>query len=208
MAYKTFASINIAVIGDGKVGEALAKGLAYAEHNIFVGIKNEFTKIPEDIFHEFGNIALTSIEYAAAVADVIFITTPASEVREAAYLLDDVRHKIIVDMSGFSSSFDDYFHTTNAIHTITSSPNVVKCYSDKGYSDLVDLFVPGRRREIYVAGDNRKSKEVVKLLMRDFGFAHCYDFGGHESITLLDEKMMLAGSIASKKNKVGVDAKQ
>lgn len=188
MAYKTFASINIAVIGDGKVGEVLAKGLAIADHNIFIGIKEEYTSIHEDFFTEFDNVALTSIDYAAAVADIIIIATPANQVREAAYLLDDVRHKVIVDMSGFNSKDDMSLHTANAIHAITYSPNVVKCYGENGYMSLRNLFRVKSRDEIYVAGDSKKSKEIVKLLMRDIGFNKVVDLGGNENIALLDVK--------------------
>jgi predicted dinucleotide-binding enzyme len=194
MAYKTFASMNIAIIGDGKVGETLARKLACVDHNIFIGIKNEFTSISEDFFNQFDNVALTSIEYAAAVADIIIIATPANEVREAAYLLDDVRHKVIVDMSGFNLNHDNYFHTANAIHAITYSPYVVKCFSDKGYNSLLSPFSLKRVGEVHVAGDSKKAKEIVKLLVRDMGFVNCHDLGGNENIAVLDSKLLLEQS--------------
>lgn len=187
MSYRNLASMNIAVIGDGKVAEALAYHFALAEHHVFIGTKEEQTAIGDYIFEEFENVTLATIEYAASVADVIVMATPADEVREAAYLLDDVRKKIILDMSGFNYTYEgEELNTTKAIQAITYSQHVVKCYCDN-YSNFANIFKSNKQSEFFVAGDSKKAKLVAKLFARDLQFAECYDLGSNDNIPSLDK---------------------
>lgn len=190
MGYKTFASMNIAVIGRGKVCEALAKELALSGHSVFLGTKSEF-----DISHElldiYDNICPATIEYAGAIADVIIMATTIEEVREAAYLLDDVRNKVIIDLTSFNlTRFGEYTHTINAIKSITGATNVVKCFNNTGYEHLIDPHVINVSIDMFMAGDSKKAKQIASLLARDLGFEQCHDIGNSDKIQLLDEMTM------------------
>lgn len=188
MGYKTFACMNVAVIGDGGIAETIARKLATASYNVFIGTKSEHALLSSQLFKEFTNTVPATIEYAAAVADIIIIATTQDEVREAAYLLDDVRNKIIIDMSGFHfTRFGNYLNTANAISAITFSPYVVKCYCTGGFEGLVNLFSSENNDIMYYAGDSKKAKEMLKLIARDMGFSIFRDFGYSEDIPDLDK---------------------
>lgn len=192
MAYKTFVCMNIAVIGNGEVAEAIARSLAMAEHNIFIGLKDEtYDTFNDDMFDEFDNIKVSSIEYAADVADVIILATHASEVREASYLLDDVRKKVIIDMSGFNyNGGSPYFNTLSAVTAITYSPHVIKCYSNDYSYALSNPFHTVESSKLYMAGESRKAKELLKLFANDLGVRECVDLGGADKSLVLDEMSM------------------
>jgi predicted dinucleotide-binding enzyme len=183
--------MNIAVIGRGKVCEALAKELALSGHSVFIGTRSEFEYISEELLDVYENICPATIEYAGAIADVIILATPIEEVREAAYLLDDVRDKVIIDLTSFNlTRFGIYTNTLNAIKSITGSPNVVKCFNNTGYEHLIDPKVSETSIDMFMAGDSKKAKQMASLLARDLGFDECKDIGDASTVQQLDEMTM------------------
>jgi len=188
MGYKAFAYMNIAVIGNGRTAAKIAEGLALAGHEVFIGLKEQ-DDIPSFFRDEqFENITVTTIEAAAADADMIIMAGAPNGVREAAYLLDDVRKKVIIDATYMSYENEEgYLNTLSAIKSITGSPFVVKCFNASGFEPLPKVSREDDTIHMFLAGDNRKSKEIAKLIARDLGYAECHDFGGSDSATLLDE---------------------
>lgn len=188
MGYKTFVCMNIALIGDGGMVESIARKLGKASYNIFIGTKNMYPMLSNTLFTEYDNIQLATIEDAAFIADVIILAVPLDDIKEAAYLLDDVREKVIIDMSGlYFTRFGNYFNSSQSISNITMSPFVVKCYSTDGFKILTDIFEQKNDRTLYYAGDNRKAKEVLKIVSTDLGFNNFCDHGNSEDIPALDK---------------------
>ena len=198
--YKTLVSMNIAIIGAGRNSEALAKRLAFVGHDVFIGLNDTNTYVNPTLLG-LKNVFLVSVEDAAREADVVLITTPGHKVREMAYMLNDVRRKTIIDLSSFNFVQSAYVNTFNVLKSITCCQNVVKCYNNTGYEDLVNPDLANGVADMFVAGDMKKSKELVKLLARDLGFSDCCDFGGSETITMLDE-MSLCWNNRAVKEKV------
>jgi predicted dinucleotide-binding enzyme len=62
----------------------------------------------------------------------------------------------------------------------------VKCYNVTGYEDLVHPEIEEGHTDMFIAGDSKKSKEMVRLLARDLGFVNCQDFGEYETVPMLD----------------------
>ena len=207
MGYKAFASMNVAIIGRGKTSAVLAQGLALAGHEVLIGIKED-EKISFDyLVDEFDNIFITSIEDAAQEADVIIMSTAPEEVRERAYLLDDVRGKVIIDTSYMNiNTSADYLNTLNAIKAITGSALVVKCFSAIGFEPPANFLSNESKNSIFVAGDSKKAKAMATLIARDLGFGDCHDYGGDDSVPLLDEMAICYHnlSLVSQKEKVAV----
>ncbi len=187
MGYRKFVSMNIAIIGLCKVCEALAQGLAFAGHEIYIGVtENDDTSKLDNLLDEFENINVTSIETAATIADIIIITAPADDVREIAYQLNDVRKKVIIDACAAPKKAIEYSNTVNAIKAITGSPHVVKCFNCTGYENLLNPGYEEEAIDMFVAGDSMLGKEIAKYLAKDLGFADCHDFGGSDTIQLLE----------------------
>jgi len=203
MGYKAFVSMNIAIVGSGSVSGLLAQGLAYPEHEIFIGLKEEQGPAFDYLLDEFPNITVTSIEDAAEIADVIIMTSSPAEVRETAYFLGDVRKKVIIDTSFMNfTSFGNYINTVNAIRSITGSQHVAKWFNSAGFDSLTEKGVKKEEAiNMFVAGDSKKAKEMAKLLSRDMGFAYCHDFGGSDAVPLLDEMALCWHNLSLRKEK-------
>lgn len=186
MSYKTFASMNIALIGTDV--ESIAKKFAKAGHTVFIG--NDFNYTQPLISTLPKNVTYTSIQAAAAVADVIVIATTPQDVRQAAYKLGDVRSKVIIDFTGYVEGTPQA--TAAAIRSITSSQHVVKCFIPTGYEDLLIPDINEFGADMYIAGTSKKAKALMAILALDLGYKKHYDIGGNGAITMLDEMTLHA----------------
>lgn len=186
MGYKTLVSMNIAIAGNGKYSVALAKGLANAGHNIFLVTMDDEDVVGDELLWQYDNICPASPEYAGAVADLVVMACHPRDVRAMAYFLDDVRQKVIVDLSSLSiTPFDEYINTAAAIKAITGSAHVIKCYNRTGNENLIDPHADSTA-DMIIAGSSKKGKAVVKLLAKDLQFDRCLDFGDDQMIPMLD----------------------
>ncbi len=197
--YKAFASMNIAIVGNEKITSVWAQSLALAGHQVFIGIKEDEQITLSFFADEFENIMVTTIADAAEAADVIILATAPQDVREASYLLDDVRSKVIIDNSYLSYRFSDvYLNTINAVKAITGSPYVVKCFQGLGFEPIPR----GKNADdhtVFVAGDSSKAKAMARFIARDLGFDGFLDFGGSDSSALLDEMAICYHQLKSAK---------
>lgn len=185
MGYKSLVCLNIGIIGGGRIAETLAKGFAKVGHNVFIGHKGN---INAPCKTKFDNINYTTMEDAATVADIIVLTVPMDEVREVAYALGDVRRKVVVDATSFNITRNcNYVNTANVLKAITHCQHLVKCYNKTGYEVLVDEELIAEGVDIFMASDSKKSKEMLKLLAKDLCLGQCYDFGGNDTVPMLDE---------------------
>lgn len=202
MGYKSFASMNIAIIGNGRMSAVLAQGLALAGHEIMIGIKEEETIMFDFLLNEFDNIQVMDVESAAHLADLIIMATAPEQVREMAYLLDDVRKKVILDItSAHNSRFSSYFNTLSTIKAITGSPYVVKCFNTRGFEPGKRVAGKDNTINMFIAGDDVKAKATAKVIARDLGFAESHDFGGIDAVPLLDEMALCYHNLAVRETK-------
>src|ERR1043165_7766752 len=120
MSTRNLVNLNVAVVGTGKKSQRLAIILAYANHEIFVGARDEEFAETKHTFRFFDNITVTSIENAAANADVVIIAGNMGEVREMAYFIDEVKDKVVIDYSSYAGGYTgEYLDTLKAIQVIT-----------------------------------------------------------------------------------------
>jgi predicted dinucleotide-binding enzyme len=187
MRYKTFAAMNIAIIGASEIAESYALAFAGAGYEVFMAWKDNDRKCIHPLLSTLDGINFCSIEAAADVADMIIIATSPIDVREVAYWLGDVRNKVIIDAtSNVFAGADEQVRTVCAIKAITGSIHVVKAFHTKGYEQLLKPLFKGEEVEMLLLGDCKKAKEVTKILTRELGIKNWYDFGGSESIPLFN----------------------
>jgi len=198
MSYKAFACLNIAIIGNEKPLSTLAKGLSFAGHNVWIGV-NDMEALGDDFpFATSDHVVTTTIADAAAQADIIILATSPAGAREAAYLLDDVRKKVIIDVTYMNyAEGEQYLNTLSAIKSITSSPFVVKCFNAHGFKPL-SQEPKNDEINIFLAGDNKKAKAIARLVARDLGYTECHDFGSSDAAPLLDEMAICYSHLASR----------
>jgi len=70
--------MNIAIIGSGNVGSALAQGLYKAGHTIFFGVRDAASAKAEKASGLVSNAKIVSVAEASKQGEVIIITTRTS----------------------------------------------------------------------------------------------------------------------------------
>jgi len=187
MGYKTFVSMNIAIIGVSQIAEQYAMAFAGAGHEVFMASKEGDKKCINPLLQSLDGINYCSIEEAADIADLVIIATSPKDVREVSYWLGDVRRKVIIDAtSNVFAGIDEQVSTVCAIKAITGSPHIVKAFHTKGYEQLMKPLFNGAHVELIIAGDSKKAKEITKIMALELGISRCYDFGAGDVIPLFN----------------------
>ncbi|MBL7718135.1 MAG: NAD(P)-binding domain-containing protein [Flavipsychrobacter sp.] len=186
--------MNIAIIGNGPKVAPFAEQLAREGHTVFIGL-NEDEHDEVLVSAELENIFFENIEDAGAQADVIYLAVTADKVRQVAYMLGDVRNKVIIDASAnIDPKPEEYVATLKAAMAITGAEHMVKSYF------LAPEFDAREAGDIFFAGNSKKAKSVAMLLANSLGFKNTYDFGDIDTVPLLEDMARCWYNLAIKQN--------
>jgi predicted dinucleotide-binding enzyme len=180
--------MKIAIIGTGNVGGALATKWAKAGHTILLGVRDTAQFKGMELLSNPGTTA-HPVQEAILAAEVILIAAPAPMAVEVAQSLGDTTGKIIIDAmnivmgrgpAGFSN-------TADAILAHTQTRDVVKCFNTTGFNNMENPVYGSTSLDAFVAGDSTRGKEAAIQLALDAGFAECYNVGGNDRFTLMEQ---------------------
>ena len=179
--------MNIAIIGSGNVGGALATRWAAKGHHIFIGTKNTDFK-GKDLL-ENPNTSVHSVEEAVSKSDVILIATPATATIDVARSLGNTDGKVIIDAMNIIMGRGPagYKSTSAAILDHTNTRDVVKCFNSTGFNNMKNPVYDGVAIDMFMAGDSEKAKGTAHQLALDAGFGACYDVGGSDKFELMEQ---------------------
>lgn len=178
--------MNIAIIGTGNVGSALAKGFAKAGHQVMLGVRNKNEFKGSGLAGE-KNISVHTISDAVSSSDVILIAAVPQAVKDIATQLGDVSDKVIIDaMNSVRVKPDPFNNTTEALLQLTNCKDIVKCFNTTGAENMDRPIYYGKGIDMFYAGDSDKAKKVAEQLAKDIGFENVYNFGGSDKFNLLE----------------------
>jgi len=202
MKFRNFVSMNIAVIGAGKVTKVLSRRLVMAGHNVFVGIQDHDIKYDHSWADNYDNVYLGTIEEAGSWADVIIIATEAAQVRAVSYFLEDVRNKIIIDCSSVvaAPNYEKVIHTASVIKLITGCAHVVKCFNYSGYQKLLHACFKLAPNDMAIAGGSLRARQIAGLLASDLGMGNYHDLGNDDMVRLLEDMAVYWVKLAMKED--------
>lgn len=168
--------MNIAIVGVGTVGSALAKAWA-GKHTLFLGVRDP--NDPEkQTLGKMPGTELTTVSDAAQKADIIVIAVHPPQLHEVCEALGDVSDKIIIDANNsIREHIADYPDNSAAIAAWTNSTKVVKCFNTAGANIIENTDFAGQHADTYMAGDDADAKTTVNKLAQDAGFARAVDCG-------------------------------
>lgn len=178
--------MNIAIIGTGNVGSALATRWAEAGHHIFLGVKDSQQFKGKELLQN-QNTSVHSIDDAVSYAEVVLIATPPHVIGEIVAMMGDLNGKIIIDATNSVRTSPENYPTVYHFLCDRTKASVVKCFNTTGFENMLDPVYDGKGIDMFMAGDDDKAKEVVKQLALDCGFEHCYDFGKADKVQLLEQ---------------------
>lgn len=161
---------RVAILGTGRVGQAIARGLA-GSHEIRFGSRNPLgAKVPN------GGRTVPQKE-AASWADVVVLAVPYSAIQETVQAIGPAtfRGKVIVDATNVVSPTMDLavgFTTSGAeeLAKLVPDARVVKTFNHVFAANMSTGQVGGERLTLFVAGNDSGAKETVMRLGSDIGF--------------------------------------
>ena len=180
--------MNIAIIGTGNVGGALATQWSKHGHKIYLGVKDTDNFKGKELL-ENPNTSLHNIKDAVRKAEVVLIAVPAPAAIEVTMSLGDTTGKVIIDSMNIVMGRDPvgFSSTTEAILANTATKDVVKCFNTTGFNNMLNPVYGNQAIDAFVAGDSERGRTVAIQLAKDALFGECYTVGGNDKFQLMEQ---------------------
>ncbi|HXE78731.1 MAG TPA: NAD(P)-binding domain-containing protein [Rhodanobacter sp.] len=168
--------MNYAIIGFGKVGQALAR--AFARNNIEVAVASR--RSPQELAPDAKAIGPTVIPKTlqeALKADVIFLAVLFEGHREVGKALPDWRGKTIIDAMNSNDPVEELDGLPSSAFAAKSFPGARFV---KGFNHLLagtlatNPNATGSRRVVFLSSDDKGAAALVTDLAERLGFAPVY----------------------------------
>jgi predicted dinucleotide-binding enzyme len=196
--------MNIAVLGTGMVGQALAGRLAELGHTVVVGTRDPQATLARTEPDGMGNppysawqaehtqVGLATFAEAAAAAHLVVNATNGGAALEVLRLAgaDNLAGKPLLDLSNpldFSQGFPpslfvkDTDSLAEQVQRAFPEARVVKALNTLNASLMVDPQSLGASSTVFVSGDDQQAKAAVVSLLESFGHDDVIDLGGLET---------------------------
>lgn len=166
--------MNIAIIGAGNVGSALAGAFTRAGHTVTLSSAHRETA--QAAAENTGAAVAESNAAAVEAGDLIVLAVPY---RELPTLLDELegtlRDKIVVDVTNplradYMSLVTEGTSAAEEIQAHVPGARVVKAFNTALAARQADPSIAGVQADGFVAGDDAQAKETVLELVRSVGF--------------------------------------
>jgi predicted dinucleotide-binding enzyme len=196
--------MNIAVLGTGMVGRAIAARLHELGHDVTVGTRDPEATQARTEPDGMGNppfsawrdtnpgIGLAAFADAAAGAELVVNASSGAATMDVLGLAgaDNLAGKVLVDISNpldFSAGFPPTLFVKDTdslgeqVQRAFPAAKVVKTLNTLNANLMVDPKALGESSTIFVSGDDAAAKEVVVGLLQSFGHDDVIDLGGIET---------------------------
>ena len=163
--------MQIAIIGAGNVGKALATSLTRAGHDVTLTAANP--QNARAAARETGASAATSNAEAAQSADLVVLAVPAGALDQVAGELGSkLSGKVVVDVTNRPTPNPDGPATSIAEELQQKVPGakVVKAFNTLFASRQAQPTVSGIPADAFVAGDDAEAKQTVLDVVESAGF--------------------------------------
>jgi NADPH-dependent F420 reductase len=166
--------MNIAIIGAGTVGRALATSLSQAGHRVVLASRDP--KHADEVAAATNAAGAASVRDAAAEADLVILAVPFASVRDVvAEIREVVVGKPVVDVSNRMSfgpagvEIDTSSSNTEELAAWLPGAHVVKACNTVFASNQSDPNLDGVQLDGFVAGDDVEAKTAVMELVESIG---------------------------------------
>ena len=169
---------SIAVLGTGRVGQALGPRFAELGFKVTYGSRNPGSEAVKKLISETGNEA-TAMNSGAAVqnADWVVLAVPWSAMESLLPQLGELENKIVIDVSNALVFGDDGLMSmavdTSAGEIIQQSKplaKVVKAFNTVGFHVMANPAAAGGPVTVPIASDHVDAKQAVADVVAKLGF--------------------------------------
>jgi 8-hydroxy-5-deazaflavin:NADPH oxidoreductase len=171
-------SMNIAFIGVGNVGSALADHVAQAGHHVAIGARDPQSSSVAAALKKNPSLRCLSPLEACESAEVVFLATPyQSNAAALSGLETALQGKVLVDCTnpvgaGLTHPLPSG-SGSEQVQQLVPTAKVVKAFTIYGYENFEDSHYPGYgnlKPAMLIVGDNTNAKELVAGLAEQLGW--------------------------------------
>jgi NADPH-dependent F420 reductase len=166
--------MDIAIIGAGNVGSALARAFVRSGHDVTITARN--AERVSGVASATGARAVATNAEAARSADVIVLATPFTSAAEVAAEIRNVaRGRVIVDTTNRMSfgpsgpDMDTTISNAEELAALLPDSHVVKAFNTLFASNQADPILDDVQLDGFVAGDDAASKARILSLVASIG---------------------------------------
>ncbi len=183
---------NIAIIGSGNVGKALASSLSTAGYNVVFGVRDPNDYSAKEWIMDHPSISVLHVSDAVDESDVIITCFRPDGLTLMIELMGDLENKVVIDaMNSIMNKKTPFETTTHAIEDLSNCRNVVKCFNTTGANNMARPGYGRQSIDMFMAGGDSYAKEVARRLAQDIGFSECYDVGDQSVYVLMEQLAMV-----------------
>jgi predicted dinucleotide-binding enzyme len=190
--------MNIAFIGYGRVGGALANHLQRLGHQVTLAASNPDSGSVRALVARNPAIRVAAPVEAVRAADVVFLATPfAANESALAGVAADLAGKVLVDCTNpvgprVTHGLGSTRSGTESIQALLPRTSVVKAFSIYGYENFEDPSYPGYgvKPVMLYCGDDPAAKRTVGGLAAELGWQPL-DVGGLDQALHLEHMTLL-----------------
>ena len=168
--------MNIAFIGIGNVGFALANNLQKKGHHIIIATENPNSKSVQKAVESNSNFRVDFLQDAIDKSDIIFLATPFSA-NESILNNLNFNGKVLVDCTnpvgaGISHGLNSEISGAEKVQQWASSAKVIKAFTIYGFENFQDASFPNYnvKPTMLIAGNAQEAKKKFEPLVNDLGF--------------------------------------
>lgn len=183
---------HIGIIGDGNVGSNLQKGLSRAGYDVKTSGHE-----PE------------KVQKLAKDSDVLILAVPSTELKNVLDEFDGAHNgKVLVDVTNVVTGDFEYAgrleqSKAEELQTWAKDAKVVKAFNTVFAPTMSEGQANGDRLSVFVAGDDERSREIVRTMAQDVGF-DAVDAGPLKNARYLETLGYLNMTLGMKQNQGNV----
>ena len=166
--------MSYAILGAGKVGQALAK--AFARKGIEVAIASrQPVEALAPVAHAIGPTVVPKTLRDAIKADIIFLAVPFEAYKEVAKVTQSWQDKIVIDVTNaYAVPPEKLGNLPSSVVISQAFPgaSLVKAFNHLPAKTLAeDPEIEGERRVVFLSSDDQNAANKVAKLVERLGFA-------------------------------------
>ncbi len=201
---------TVAILGNGVVGVALAKGFAEQGYQVVFGTRDVHGTKTVEALKAIPGARAASFADAARAADLAVLALPWNGLREgieaagaanlAGKLVIDPSNPLEVTASGPALAVGHTDSAGELVQRMLPDAKVVKAFNTITATHMVHPRLPDGTPDMLIAGNDAEAKAQVSALLKAFGWRGAIDMGGIAASRLLEPFAMVWISYAFRNN--------
>ena len=187
--------MKVGIVGVGDLGGTLGISWRQRNHEVMFGVRNLQSQNVQKLSQMDRTLRFGDISEAVAFGDVILLAIPWTSVEETVRRSGNLSGKILIDPTNpltpdLKGLALEKTSVAERIAQLAKGAKVVKAFNAIGAKTLNNLIFGSDRADLFMCGDDTRSKRVVEDLAKDIGF-DVVDVGSLSNARMLENLALL-----------------